>query len=73
MTETALCELERLRECPVAGAARGLYTANTMACMTEAMGMSLPGCAAIPAVDAGKLRIRTGEGEKLSSPLLKTG
>jgi dihydroxy-acid dehydratase len=33
--------------------------------MTEAMGMSLPGCAAIPAVDAGKLRIARETGEAI--------
>ncbi len=38
--------------------------------MTEAMGMSLPGCAAIPAVDAGKLRIAR-ENRKAIVPLVK--
>ncbi|MFH0967860.1 MAG: dihydroxy-acid dehydratase [Methanobacteriota archaeon] len=42
---------------PGCGSCQGLYTANTMACMTEAMGMSLPGCAAVPAVFAEKLRL----------------
>ncbi|NYT07763.1 MAG: dihydroxy-acid dehydratase, partial [Methanomicrobiales archaeon] len=39
----------------------------TMACMTEAMGMSLPGCAASPAVDAEKLRIARLSGERVLS------
>ncbi len=56
MSEPELCELEGCAM-PGCGSCQGLYTANTMACMTEALGMSLPGCAAIPAVDAGKLRI----------------
>jgi dihydroxy-acid dehydratase len=64
MNETALCELERCAM-PGCGSCQGLYTANTMACMTEAMGMSLPGCAAIPAVDAGKLRIARETGEAI--------
>jgi dihydroxy-acid dehydratase len=64
MTETALCELERCAM-PGCGSCQGLYTANTMACMTEAMGMSLSGCAAIPAVDAGKLRIARETGEAI--------
>jgi dihydroxy-acid dehydratase len=64
MDETALCELERCAM-PGCGSCQGLYTANTMACMTEAMGMSLPGCAAIPAVDAGKLRIARETGEAI--------
>jgi dihydroxy-acid dehydratase len=41
MSETALCDLERCAM-PGCGSCQGLYTANTMACMTEAMGMSLP-------------------------------
>ena len=64
MTETELCDLERCAM-PGCGSCQGLYTANTMACMTEAMGMSLPGCAAIPAVDAGKLRIARETGEAI--------
>jgi dihydroxy-acid dehydratase len=69
MSETALCELECCAM-PGCGSCQGLYTANTMACMTEAMGMSLPGCAAIPAVDAGKLRIARETGEAII-PLVK--
>jgi len=64
MNETSLYELERCAM-PGCGSCQGLYTANTMACMTESMGMSLPGCAAIPAVDAGKLRIARETGEAI--------
>src|SRR5512136_2479066 len=71
MDETSLCELERCAM-PGCGSCQGLYTANTMACMTEAMGMSLPGCAAIPAVDAAKLRIARETGEAIL-PLVKKG
>ncbi|MGB9176196.1 MAG: dihydroxy-acid dehydratase [Methanoregula sp.] len=71
MSEPALCELERCAM-PGCGSCQGLYTANTMACMTEAMGMSLPGCAAIPAVDAAKLRIARETGEAIL-PLVKKG
>jgi len=69
MTEKALGELECCAM-PGCGSCQGLYTANTMACMTEAMGMSLPGCAATPAVDAGKLRIARETGEAII-PLVK--
>jgi dihydroxy-acid dehydratase len=62
MSEPALCELEGCAM-PGCGSCQGLYTANTMACMTEAMGMSLPHCAATPAVDAGKLRLARESGE----------
>jgi dihydroxy-acid dehydratase len=54
-----LKELEELEmcACPGAGSCQGLYTANTMACLTETMGMSMPGCATAPAVSAKKRRI----------------
>ena len=52
---------------PGCGSCQGLYTANTMACMTEALGFSLPGCAAIPAVDSAKLRIARKTGERIIS------
>jgi dihydroxy-acid dehydratase len=64
MSEEELCELE-IAAMPGCGSCQGLYTANTMACMTEAMGMSLPGCAAIPAVDAAKLRVARESGERV--------
>ncbi|MDD1660442.1 MAG: dihydroxy-acid dehydratase, partial [Methanomicrobiales archaeon] len=59
-------ELEELECCamPGCGSCQGLYTANTMACITEALGMSLPYCAATPAVDAAKLRLARKTGER---------
>ena len=51
--------------CPGAGACQGLYTANTMSCVTEAMGMSLPGCATALALQAKKDRIAYASGEKI--------
>ncbi|MFW5982579.1 MAG: dihydroxy-acid dehydratase [Planctomycetota bacterium] len=54
-----------LRACPGPGACQGLYTANTMACATEAMGMSLPGCAATPIVETAKQRIAEASGERV--------
>ncbi|MEM1942628.1 MAG: dihydroxy-acid dehydratase [Nitrososphaerota archaeon] len=50
MTLQQLIELEKVA-CPTEGSCAGLYTANTMASAIEAMGMSLPGTASIPAVD----------------------
>jgi dihydroxy-acid dehydratase len=55
-SEEALCTLE-CAAMPGCGSCQGLYTANTMACMTEAMGMSLAGSATIPAVESDKLRV----------------
>jgi len=43
--------------CPSAGSCQGLYTANTMACLTEVIGMSLPFCATAAAVSSEKRRI----------------
>lgn len=51
--------------CPGAGSCQGMYTANTMACVTEALGMSLPGCATAPAVLAHKKRIAFDSGVKI--------
>lgn len=51
--------------CPGAGSCQGLYTANTMACLTEAMGMSLPGCATALAVSSKKKHIAFESGLKV--------
>ncbi len=51
--------------CPGAGSCQGMYTDNTMACVTEALGMSLPGCATAPAVLAQKKRIAFESGSKI--------
>jgi len=64
ITEDELHTLE-CSAMPGCGSCQGLYTANTMACITESLGMSLPGCAAIPAVDAAKLRIAHKTGERV--------
>ena len=54
--EEELLALEE-ESCPSAGACQGMYTANTMACLAEVMGMSLPYCASSSAVSAKKRRI----------------
>ena len=51
--------------CPGAGSCQGLYTANTMACLTETMGMSLEGCGTALAVSAKKRRIAQASGERI--------
>jgi len=51
-----------ITSCPSIGACQGLYTANTMACLTEVMGMSLPGCATSTAVSAKTKRIAFDSG-----------
>ncbi len=60
-------ELQQLEmcACPGAGSCQGLYTANTMACLTETLGMSLSGCATAPAVSAKKVRIAFESGQRI--------
>ncbi len=56
ISESCLKCLEE-ESCPTSGACQGMYTANTMACLTEVMGMSLPYCASTAAVSSKKRRI----------------
>lgn len=60
-------DLEELEKCacPGPGSCAGLFTANSMACLTEAMGMSLPGCATAHAVDSKKLQIARLSGARI--------
>ncbi len=60
-------ELEDLEmcACPGAGSCQGMYTANTMACITESLGMSLTGCATALAVSAKKRRIAFESGRRI--------
>ena len=51
--------------CPGAGSCQGMYTANTMGCLCEALGMSLPGSATVPAVDARRLRLAKYSGMQI--------
>ena len=51
--------------CPGMGSCQGLFTANTMAVLTETLGMSLPRCGTALAVSALKRRIAFGSGEKI--------
>lgn len=51
--------------CPTAGSCQGMYTANTMACVTETLGLSLPGVAATPAVMSEKRRLAFETGVKI--------
>jgi dihydroxy-acid dehydratase len=64
ITDAELACLE-MEACPGAGSCQGLYTANTMACLIEAMGMSLPGCGTALAVSAKKRRIAQESGERI--------
>ncbi len=56
MTARQLKELEDCA-CPGCGSCSGMYTANTMNCMTEALGMGLPGNGTVLAVDSARMRL----------------
>jgi dihydroxy-acid dehydratase len=64
-------ELEEIAQvaCPGAGTCAMMGTANTMACVTEAMGMSLPGCASMMAEDPGKLQLAEKTGIQIMNLL----
>ncbi|MDD1752594.1 MAG: dihydroxy-acid dehydratase, partial [Methanotrichaceae archaeon] len=53
------------KACPGAGSCAGLYTANSMACVTEALGMSLTGCASMHAIDPRKGEIAFESGKRV--------
>ncbi len=71
MTQAELKILEDLA-CPGCGSCSGMFTANTMACVTEALGMSLPGCATPPAVSASRIITAKESGERIVE-LVKKG
>ena len=66
-------ELKALEDeaCPGPGSCAGLFTANTMSCLTEALGLSLPGCGTSLAIDAKKLRLAKLSGIKIVELLNK--
>ena len=56
MTEEDVCEYEN-KVCPTCGSCSGMYTANSMNCLTEALGMGLRGNGTIPAVYSERIRL----------------
>jgi dihydroxy-acid dehydratase len=63
LSEGELLELEEAA-CPGCGSCSGMFTANTMACMTEALGLSLPYCATSLASSAYKMRLARATGKQ---------
>lgn len=59
------------KACPGRGSCSGLFTANTMACLTETLGLSLKGCATSIATDKKKLEIARETGKKIVELVLK--
>lgn len=62
-----MAELEELEDsaCPGCGSCAGMYTANTMNCLTEALGMALPGNGTIPAVSGTRIRLAKMAGMRI--------
>lgn len=60
-------DLEKLEDeaCPGCGSCSGMFTANSMNCLCEALGVALPGNGTIPAVHAARLRLAKEAGEKI--------
>ncbi len=70
MAEEQLSELED-SACPTCGSCAGMFTANSMNCLTEAIGMGLPGNGTIPAVMAARIRLAKEAGMQIISLLEK--
>jgi dihydroxy-acid dehydratase len=68
MSEEDLLELEEVA-CPGCGSCSGMFTANTMNCLTEALGLGLPGHGTIPAVEARRTRLAKNAGRQIMSLL----
>ncbi len=64
MAEEELLELEKVA-CPGCGSCAGMFTANTMNCLTEALGMALPGNGTIPAVDSRRTQLAKSAGQQI--------
>jgi dihydroxy-acid dehydratase len=70
MTEAELQELEMVA-CPGCGSCAGMFTANTMNCLSEALGMALPGNGTIPAVEARRVQLAYEAGQQVMETLAK--
>jgi dihydroxy-acid dehydratase len=71
ITKSDFDEIEK-RACPGPGSCSGLFTANTMACLTEALGLSIEGCATSHAISDEKLKIARRSGA-LAVELVRKG
>jgi dihydroxy-acid dehydratase len=68
MTEAELQELEAVA-CPGCGSCAGMFTANTMNCLSEALGIALPGNGTIPAVEARRIELAYKAGQQVMEVL----
>ena len=74
--EKGLCTAEEAMDvenntCPGCGSCAGMFTANSMNCLTEIIGMGLPGNGTIPAVNSGRIRLAKEAGMKVMELLEK--
>jgi dihydroxy-acid dehydratase len=70
MSDDQMKEIE-LYSCPGCGSCAGMFTANSMNCMTEVIGLGLPGNGTIPAVHAARMRLAKEAGMKVMEILEK--
>ncbi len=70
MTEADVCEFEE-KACPTCGSCSGMYTANSMNCLTEVLGMGLRGNGTIPAVYSDRIRLAKHAGMAVMDMLKK--
>ena len=70
MSETQLVEMEEVA-CPGCGSCAGMFTANTMNCLAEALGMALPGNGTIPAVQGRRIQLARRAGQQVMEVLAK--
>jgi dihydroxy-acid dehydratase len=70
MTEEELNHIEDVA-CPTCGSCAGMFTANSMNCLTEAIGMGLPGNGTIPAVMSARIRLAKDAGKQIMTLLEK--
>ena len=64
MNDAAFMDVEN-NACPGCGSCAGMFTANSMNCMTEVLGLGLPGCGTIPAVSSARIRLAKETGVQI--------
>ncbi len=70
ITYEELCDIEE-KVCPTCGSCSGMFTANSMNCLAEALGIALPGNGTIPAVYSERIRLSKNSGMKIMELLEK--
>ncbi|MEW6081290.1 MAG: dihydroxy-acid dehydratase [Bacillota bacterium] len=71
LTEEEIRDLEE-NACPGCGSCAGMFTANSMNCLTEALGMALPGNGTVPAISSARLRLAKDTGVAIMNLIHKS-